>query len=82
VPEAEVWKAIAQADEVPNPVAMEVARIALGYLAAFKRQAEGGGKTPPILHVTAGCAVERVALLLVVHFLGVSGGSVFPITLQ
>jgi hypothetical protein len=82
LPEAEVWKAVAQADEVPNPVAVEVARIAAGYLAEFKRLAESGGNTSPILHVSAGCAVERVALLLVVQFLEVSGGSAFPITLQ
>ncbi len=81
VPEAEVWKAMAEAEEDPNPVALEVTRIALGYLAEFKRQAESG-ETSLMLHISAMCAVEKVALLLAVRFLEVSGGTAFPITVQ
>ena len=82
LPAADVWKAVGGRNPDVNPVAAEVTRLAVAYLAAFKDHADRHGNTPHVLQVRVRWPIERVAVLLVVRFMEAEGGAAFPVSLQ
>jgi hypothetical protein len=74
---AEAWAAVAWSRG--DSVELEVARLAIGYLAAFQRHAARLDGAPDVLQVGARWPVERVALLLVVEFIEAQGGAARPV---
>ncbi len=79
---AEIWKAVGSGNASADPLAAEVTRLAVAYLAAFKARADQHGIAPHVLQVRVRWPIEKVALLLVVRFMEAEGGAVFPFTQQ
>jgi hypothetical protein len=68
--EADVWKAIADDPWQCNPVTGEVTRLVVQCMSKCKAHFhQHGYESPRVLLITAGCAIEKVAVLLFVRFI-------------
>jgi hypothetical protein len=65
--EADVWQALEKNND--NPIAVEVARIAIDFLAAFKAHVDQNGLVPhPNLQVRPRYPIEKVAMKVMVAY--------------
>jgi hypothetical protein len=74
--EDEVWDAIESDEYGDNPITGEVTRLGAEFLARFKAYAdERGGAVPAgAVQVETRCAIERVAVLTLLRYVGARTG--------
>lgn len=75
--EAEVWEVIDGDAFGKNPITAEVTRLGAQCMTKFKAHFGQPGYVPPrVLRIEARCAIEKVAVLMVVRFIEAEAGLV------
>lgn len=84
--EDEIWQAISEAISGKldsNPIAVEVARLAIEYMTRFRGHLTQDGYEPaPILQVGVRSPIEKVAVLMVVKYVEVEAVAAGVVTIH